>query len=55
MLGPMLVSEHNVHFYQRLMRRMRDLIERGEFGRLGETFPVCRRPQENREPDEEQP
>jgi queuine tRNA-ribosyltransferase len=46
MLGPMLVSEHNVHFYQRMMRQIRELIQRGEFNRLSETFPVCDRPME---------
>jgi queuine tRNA-ribosyltransferase len=31
MLGPMLLTEHNVRFYQRLMRGMRDAIAAGTF------------------------
>jgi len=31
MLGPMLVSLHNLRFYQRLMAKMREAIEKGEF------------------------
>jgi queuine tRNA-ribosyltransferase len=31
MLGPILVSLHNLRFYQRLMARIRDAIERNEF------------------------
>jgi queuine tRNA-ribosyltransferase len=31
MLGPMLLTEHNVRFYQRLMREMRDAIADGTF------------------------
>ncbi len=46
MLGPMLVSEHNVHFYQRLMRRIRALIEDGRLGDLTNEFPVCGGPDE---------
>jgi queuine tRNA-ribosyltransferase len=29
MLGPMLVSWHNIAFYQRLLRGLRDAIEQG--------------------------
>ena len=32
MLGPILVSLHNLRFYQRLMAKIRDLIEKNEFG-----------------------
>ena len=31
MLGPMLVSLHNLRFYQRLMAKIREAIEKGEF------------------------
>lgn len=31
MLGPILVSLHNLRFYQRLMAKIRDLIEKNEF------------------------
>ena len=31
MLGPMLASIHNLHFYVQLMQDMRDALERGEF------------------------
>ncbi|MHC4640170.1 MAG: tRNA guanosine(34) transglycosylase Tgt [Planctomycetota bacterium] len=31
MLGPILVSLHNLRFYQRLMSKIRDLIEKDEF------------------------
>jgi len=31
MLGPILVSVHNLRFYQRLMAKIRDLIEKDEF------------------------
>jgi queuine tRNA-ribosyltransferase len=34
MLGPMLLSIHNLTFYQRLMEAARDAIERGEFARF---------------------
>ena len=31
MLGPILLSLHNLRFYQRLMSEIRDHIERGDF------------------------
>ena len=40
MLGPTLASIHNLHFYQRLMARMRDLIPRGELATIPQEFPV---------------
>ncbi len=49
MLGPILVSEHNVHFYQRLMRRIRELIEQDALRRLTDEFPVCRPPTKSEE------
>ncbi len=32
MLGPMLTSIHNLHFYLQLMREMRDALDAGRFG-----------------------
>ena len=32
MLGPILLSIHNLRFYQRLMAEIRMHIERGDFG-----------------------
>ncbi len=40
MLGPTLASIHNLHFYQRLMAQMRDLIPRGELETIPHEFPV---------------
>jgi len=37
MLGPMLVSLHNLRFYQRLMANIRQAIEKNEFAALGAT------------------
>jgi queuine tRNA-ribosyltransferase len=31
MLGPILLSIHNLRFYQRLMAEIREHIERGDF------------------------
>jgi tRNA-guanine family transglycosylase len=31
MLGGILVTIHNIHFYQRLMGKIRDTIEKDEF------------------------
>jgi len=41
MLGPMLVSVHNLWFFQRFMSRLRDLIPTGDWGRMLEEFPVA--------------
>jgi queuine tRNA-ribosyltransferase len=41
MLGPILVSLHNLHFYQRLMARLRDLIQSGGIERIFDEFPVA--------------
>jgi len=49
MLGPVLTSIHNLRFFQRLMGRMRDLIPRGELGRIGEEFPVVQSDNRNDE------
>ena len=37
-LGPMLVTEHNLTFYQQLMARMRQAIRRGEFSAFAPAF-----------------
>jgi queuine tRNA-ribosyltransferase len=42
MLGPMLVSVHNLWFYQRFMARMRDLIPAGDWETMLSEFPVAR-------------
>ncbi|MBN1488459.1 MAG: tRNA-guanine transglycosylase, partial [Phycisphaerae bacterium] len=42
MLGPILVSLHNLRFYQRLMRRIRDLIPSGDWATMSAEFPVTR-------------
>jgi queuine tRNA-ribosyltransferase len=42
MLGPMLVSLHNLRFYQRLMSDIRRAIERGEFGAFVQSDPRAR-------------
>jgi queuine tRNA-ribosyltransferase len=31
MLGPILVSLHNIRFYQRLMAKIRQMLEKNEF------------------------
>ncbi len=38
MLGPMLASIHNLHFYVNLMREIRAAIELGEFAALAKRF-----------------
>ena len=40
MLGPVLTSIHNLHFYQRLMARIRDLIPQGKLETIRDEFPV---------------
>ena len=35
MLGPILVSIHNIRFYQRLMQKIRDHVKAGDIGRWG--------------------
>lgn len=42
MLGPTLASIHNLHFYQKLMRRMRELIRAGKLATIPAEFPVVR-------------
>ncbi|MHC4944836.1 MAG: tRNA guanosine(34) transglycosylase Tgt [Planctomycetota bacterium] len=52
MLGPMLATLHNVHFYQKLMREIRIAIEAGYFTAFRTTFldKYLKSPQENIDP-----
>ena len=43
MLGPHLCTVHNLHYYQSLMRRMREAIEAGRFGAWAGDFLSRRR------------
>lgn len=38
MLGPMLITRHNLHYYQELMAGMRAAIEKGELNAFAEKF-----------------
>ena len=42
MLGPMLASIHNLHYYQNLMQEMRDALDAGRFGAWVEQFHADR-------------
>lgn len=42
MLGPVLVSVHNIRFYQRLMEDIRRAIAAGTFSHFRQTDPRCR-------------
>jgi queuine tRNA-ribosyltransferase len=42
MLGPILVSIHNIRFYQRFMADLRAAIEAGTFADFATTDPRCR-------------
>jgi len=41
MMGPILVTVHNLWFFQRFMARLRDLIPAGDWGRMLAEFPVA--------------
>jgi queuine tRNA-ribosyltransferase len=41
MLGPMLLTVHNLWFFQRFMARLRDLIPAGDWGTMLAEFPVA--------------
>jgi queuine/archaeosine tRNA-ribosyltransferase len=41
MLGPMLVSLHNIRFYQRLMADVRQALRDGTFEAFRRTDPRC--------------
>jgi len=43
MLGPRLATLHNLHYYQALMRRMREAVETGRFGPWAREFLARRR------------
>ena len=52
MLGPILVSVHNIRFYQRLMADIRMAIGRGNFAQFLVEDPRCQlRPREDEMPD----
>jgi queuine tRNA-ribosyltransferase len=42
MLGPILVSLHNIRFFQRLMADVRESIRAGRFDAFRRTDPRCR-------------
>ena len=41
MLGPILVSIHNLWFFQRFMARLRDLIPTGDWATMLAEFPIA--------------
>jgi queuine tRNA-ribosyltransferase len=41
MLGPTLTSVHNLHFYQRFMARIRELITRGQLATIPADYPMA--------------
>jgi queuine tRNA-ribosyltransferase len=43
MLGPMLASIHNLHFYLNLMREVREALDEGRFEAFREQFKADRR------------
>jgi queuine tRNA-ribosyltransferase len=42
MLGPMLATIHNLHFYLNLMREIREALDAGRFGEFARTFRADR-------------
>jgi queuine tRNA-ribosyltransferase len=44
MLGPTLTSIHNLHFYQRFMARIRDLICEGKLATIADEYPILSLP-----------
>ncbi|MCB2013682.1 MAG: tRNA guanosine(34) transglycosylase Tgt [Sphingobium sp.] len=42
-LGAMLMTQHNIHFYQNLMQNMRDAIAAGRFAQFAADFRACYR------------
>jgi queuine tRNA-ribosyltransferase len=42
MLGPMLASIHNLHYYLNLMREVREALDVGKFGEFVATFHADR-------------
>ncbi len=55
MLGPILVSVHNLYFYQRLMARLRSLIEKGRAATILDEFPVADAAADESEPTADEP
>ena len=44
MLGPILVSIHNLAFFQRFMRRLRELIPTADYDQMVAEFPIAGEP-----------
>jgi queuine tRNA-ribosyltransferase len=42
MLGPMLASVHNLHYYVNLMREVREALDAGTFGAMRTRFAADR-------------
>ncbi|HEY1393338.1 MAG TPA: tRNA-guanine transglycosylase, partial [Methylibium sp.] len=42
MLGPMLTSIHNLHYYVDLMREMREALDEGRFAEFAQRFAADR-------------
>ena len=42
MLGPMLATIHNLHYYLNLMREVREALDLGEFGKFRAQFKADR-------------
>jgi queuine tRNA-ribosyltransferase len=42
MLGPMLASIHNLHYYLNLMQEVRDALDAGRFGAFAAQFRIDR-------------
>ena len=42
MLGPMLASVHNLHYYLNLMQEIRDALDAGRFGAFVAQFQADR-------------
>jgi queuine tRNA-ribosyltransferase len=49
MLGPILVSIHNLRFIQRFMRRLRELIPSGRLGEISGEYPLVIGPRDEQE------
>ncbi len=42
MLGPMLASIHNLHYYVNLMKETREALDAGHFGSFAQQFQADR-------------
>jgi queuine tRNA-ribosyltransferase len=47
MMGPILLTVHNLWFFQRFLQRIRDLIPTGDWARLLEDYPTAGAPSED--------